>query len=735
MALPPAKQDISEHPQAGSVTTPTDKDAQSADVERKMRLYEVIEALRQGRMPNNTQIDKALSYLRHAEPVAVNKLSPDGRKLIQDCRDIIETARLIVKSKNADELFQNFIWHTREIDSESVITPPAEAPQVEHDRLSEEGRLAVRHLRTLLSLILTNSEVRKLLSDFSVIGRDLLAKGAAKVAEVIRPDEGAITQVDRAAPEGEFVTKGGRKAGPEETPHPKADEPVVGTSQGEEATGSQALGEGKKTVQSAQEVITDMGARVAEKVEQASESSNESDALASSAEEYEQRKPDLKERLKGAKDKLAERFPKDQKRHVAEQIQKGGHILADEYFPAERRDQFIYRGKKIIVECQQHSDYQDAIRWLLSVAEEYAERGQIFDSIGALNDDAHRDEEFRAWFKRLNAFIRKLLLEAGYVLRDDCTREGREIRESGRKFWDQKYRSHFDNVFNSIGDWFSAMGEDPLNKRFGEDWQRLTRDLLFDNEGGLKFKSELWSDIRSVILPTLVDKVGYFPIPRIEYSDDALDLVLENLTLQAPITVSLMSIIMSSCSHLLRFRRTCATVAFYFRKKTGFPRVEDSGVADVIIGGSGVTAIVHLVSAGKDRSSVFKVKDVHVKVGSLKFSIRDSKHDLLYKTLKPLATGMEYLDGQLVSVRDHMEEAKSSDETNRTQVLQELFKRHKDEHSIRLSESKSQFKVVSSKRSSMIDTRHPSAWASHMSESKQKAMTGTEWRSEAFTIV
>lgn len=192
----------------------------------------------------------------------------------------------------------------------------------------------------------------------------------------------------------------------------------------------------------------------------------------------------------------------------------------------------------------------------------------------------------------------------------------------------------------------------------------------------------------------------------------------------------------------------------------------DSGLADVVIGGSGVTAVVHLVSAGKDRSSVFKVKDVHVKVGSLKFSIRDSKHDLLYKTMKPLATGlvkrqikraiagaittgMEYVDGLLVSVRDRTEEAKSKDEMNRTEVLQEvsvavvlglgprtrslfleLFKRHKDEHGIRSSESKSQFKLVSSKRSSVIDTGHPSGWVNRISESEEKATSGKDWRSE-----
>ena len=130
-------------------------------------------------------------------------------------------------------------------------------------------------------------------------------------------------------------------------------------------------------------------------------------------------------------------------------------------------------------------------------------------------------------------------------------------------------------------------------------------------------------------------------------------------------------------------------VAFYFKKKSGFPRLSDSGLADVLLGGEGLTVTAHIASAGKDQSSVFKVKNVHVKVGTLKFSIRDSKHDVLYKTLRPLATalvkrqlqkaiadavitGLEYIDGQLVGVRDRMAEAKASEDTSRTQVLQEV---------------------------------------------------------------
>lgn len=135
-------------------------------------------------------------------------------------------------------------------------------------------------------------------------------------------------------------------------------------------------------------------------------------------------------------------------------------------------------------------------------------------------------------------------------------------------------------------------------------------------------------------------------------------------------------------------------VAFYFRKKSGFPKLTDSGLADVLLGGEGLSVTAHVASAGKDSSSVFKVKNVHVKVGTLKFSIRDSKHDLLYKTLRPLATGLvkkqlqkaisdavrtglEYVDGQLVAVRDRMQEASDNPELSRTQALQDVSSPYK----------------------------------------------------------
>jgi hypothetical protein len=830
MSLPPATKDISEHPKSGSVVAPTDKAAKEADVSRKINFYGVIEAFRQGRMPDNHQIDESLQYLLKTPPVDENQLSSDGRKLVQDSREIIETARLIVTEKNADELFQNFIWNTRDISLDHVKMDPDAVAPIDRAKFDEDRHTAVRHLRTILSLILTNSEVRKLLSDFSVIGRDILAKGASKVAESLRPGEEELSRVDEAAPQDEFITKGGHKAGPSETPvpevkvpgtdavvehHPRADDATVTTGDGSQISGKQIAGEGRAAVadvkDNAKDKVSQAQNTVQEKADQArQQGSVEGAGPDTSSSENEGKKRGLKERIRGYAGGMSERVSQQHRDRASEHIERGRKFLAEEYFPVERRDQFIYRGKKVIIECQKHDDYQDAIRWLLDEAERYASYGQtaaghgkergsaitqdaalnaamselrtllerfannrsmsgIFDASNALIDDARRDDEFRNWFHRLNTYIRKVLLEAGFVLEDNCNREGHEILHSGRHFLDQKYKEHFDNLFDAIGKWFSAMGEDPLNKRFGEDWARLTHDLLFDSEGSLKFKADLWSDIRNVILPTMVKQVGYVPIPRVEYTDDALDLVVENLVLQGrnlfPNVISMEAYnflkfspydaIQDKRHHeititLAQIQADMRDVALYFRKKTGFIKMRDSGIADVVLGGEGMTITIDLVSADKDRSSVFKVKDVHVKVDSLKFSIRDSKHDMFYKTLKLIATavvkkhiqkavaqairtGLEYLDGQLVIVRDRMEETKTNEELSRRQVLQDLFK-HKDE-STATSESKSHFKVVHNRRSSMIQEGHPSGWINRTTEREEKAKEGKDWRSEAFSIV
>jgi len=92
-------------------------------------------------MPDNEQIDSTLKYVLTHSPVDTSKLSPDGQKLISDSRDIIETARLIVQQKNKDQLFQSFVWHTRDSDFDvEKIQDSTDAVPVDKEKVKDDGR-------------------------------------------------------------------------------------------------------------------------------------------------------------------------------------------------------------------------------------------------------------------------------------------------------------------------------------------------------------------------------------------------------------------------------------------------------------------------------------------------------------------------------------------------------------------------------------------------------------------
>ena len=62
-----------------------------ADVDRKMRLYAVITALKNGFFPSNDQISDSLKYAVTHAPFDTNALSKDGQQLVKDARNVIET--------------------------------------------------------------------------------------------------------------------------------------------------------------------------------------------------------------------------------------------------------------------------------------------------------------------------------------------------------------------------------------------------------------------------------------------------------------------------------------------------------------------------------------------------------------------------------------------------------------------------------------------------------------------
>lgn len=142
----------------------------------------------------------------------------------------------------------------------------------------------------------------------------------------------------------------------------------------------------------------------------------------------------------------------------------------------------------------------------------------------------------------------------------------------------------------------------------------------------------------------------------------------------------------------------------------------------------------------------------------MKFSIRDSKHDLLYKFVKTVATGtikkaitvavqaairaaLKELDDQLVQVRNTADEAKRSDETTRREALSNMYARKKQtaqDAAAKADEKTGTFKIVMDRDSQLNpDLAHDStkSTAKRLFKVQDLANSGNGWRSPAFDLL
>lgn len=349
---------------------------------------------------------------------------------------------------------------------------------------------------------------------------------------------------------------------------------------------------------------------------------------------------------------------------------------------------------------------------------------------------------------------------------DECDRDGRQLKESGKKFWDHKYAGHRENLFHAVEEFFYAYNEDPLNKQLGVDVKNLVKNLALDGDGNLKYKPHLIQDLRHVIIPSIAKQIGYIPIPRAEYQDKQFDIVIENLTLEmANLLPNMVEIENKNYfrlspydnqgdfqqhSFMIGFSQVQADlrdVAFYFKKKTGFPRLQDSGLADVVISGKGIYGSIKLETTPHS-SHVFKVDHVDINIDDLKWKIRDSKHNFLYNALRTAASGiikkavckaaevairqaLVQLDQQLTDIKEASDEASRRDDVTRKELVQQRMQEKKDKAAEKKEKAQevadkrgSQFKLVTARSQELINWESKASYVGKQGHMAEKAQAG-----------
>jgi hypothetical protein len=279
----------------------------------------------------------------------------------------------------------------------------------------------------------------------------------------------------------------------------------------------------------------------------------------------------------------------------------------------------------------------------------------LIDSVNQIYRDADADPELKNWFKKVDAYIRRALQEQGYILQEQSTDDWNALYDQGNFLLREKYRSHTDRIvdeFKFIGNQFD---EDPQNKSFGVAVQKLFLDLGNDENGKPTFKPHLLKDLTEVILPAIFENIRYVPIPRIEVSDPMIDAVIENLVIEsdnlAPnvfefgsdnywrwgrkkISNKNKNKVMIAVSGVQMDLRD---VSFYVQKKQGFPSIKDTGVADIFMGGTGLSFKIEAETADKsDHQHFIKINKVNVDVKNVNIKLKKSSHKILFALAKPI---------------------------------------------------------------------------------------------------
>ena len=144
------------------------------------------------------QIDIALNSALASTPLAQPsaKLSEEGRHLVADLKEVIRQAKYLLLTKNEGNLLQDFIWQTQNLDGGNASVPSA---PVDKETAKQHGNQALEGLRTLGTLIISNGQFRKLLRDAQILLRDIAGDAAQKTATKVNPSESDLNQLDEPA--------------------------------------------------------------------------------------------------------------------------------------------------------------------------------------------------------------------------------------------------------------------------------------------------------------------------------------------------------------------------------------------------------------------------------------------------------------------------------------------------------------------------------------------------------
>ena len=525
--------------------------------------------------------------------------------------------------------------------------------------LLTDNVLAFESIRTVGSLLFTNSDFRIFLGDLGIIGRQVFADTAFSLSEVA---EEAGKKLEPSEQESKTVME----PGSDEGPPPTANDFGKGAADISKVVGNGLAKTGHDAFSSLQDNVSG------------------------------DQKETLIYRLKKAVMKLRKR------NDYSDSVSTLG-LLIKRYARAYSRavDETITTAQD---DVNTNPAFDQAIKNFWSLISSFGDREQwqlLEQKVEKLMDHSQTDPGFENLMVDVGNSVQKLLTDPDFF--ESADKKIQELREKVKEMGtESNLRQDVDEALSQLQITFNTVLED-------NDVSNLitTTTQIFNIISPLHATTnhDLVQDALHVFIPLLIQAVQYIPIPRLEISVPEIDLLLENLIIEPGRTINNTSFLPYKLRietyNDLEIRKahtqstttsttSCVTVAvnglsvradevgFWLRAHSGILRLADEGIASFQLDERGIDIALD-VEIGKERlEKILTLKAVRVHIHKLSYSLRKSKFSWLAWIIKPLlrpivrkvlekqlataiADGMHAANRELLFARERLRATRISD--------------------------------------------------------------------------
>jgi len=288
------------------------------------------------------------------------------------------------------------------------------------------------------------------------------------------------------------------------------------------------------------------------------------------------------------------------------------------------------------------------------------------DSLNRLVDDSWNlmnlilnDEQLRVFFWEFRQYVSEVLYNPALLEEPTYkTRWDNLVTRAKQHTTNQQFRDLFYANWADLETCMDNIKHDTLTQRLANDAARVAKDLFLDTSGKPSFTvmAQGLVNLRDLLLPVIRKNLENVYIPGFTGSNEKYDWNIDGMYLNAAqllpdnievktwgrAQISLTDKPSEVLDYMTMWIRNIGIEAknlkFHFVRKST-PKLDERGIAYIFVSGRNEIKVTWRVQAKEGQPWVFSIEQVHVDLGDLDVTIKESTHKFMMKMVTSLFAG------------------------------------------------------------------------------------------------